>query len=85
MNNLGMLALLAFGFAILPEIPVMGYPAAEMRACVHNATNAVATKGLNATYKQVLDYCDCSLTAIIDRGQDMNQSLARCNVKAGFK
>lgn len=84
MKCLAKLALLGVAAGMSCPLAASGYPAVEMQACMVNAMNAVTTKNLRANYQQVEAYCDCSLTAIIDRGQDINQSLARCNAKAGF-
>lgn len=66
------------------SLPVNAYPQVEMQACMTNALNAVASKGLKATYSKVKNYCDCSLRKIMDEGRDINSSLAYCNAKYIF-
>lgn len=58
-----------------------GYPQVEMKACLQNALIAVTSKGLNTTYPKVQQYCDCTLTKIVDQGKDINSSIAYCNEK----
>jgi hypothetical protein len=64
--------------------PSHAYPQVEMQACMANALNAVASKGLKATYSKVKNYCHCSLIRIMDEGRDINSSLAYCNSKYIF-
>jgi len=59
----------------------LSYPQVEMQACLSNAINAVAQKGISATYKKVQLYCDCSLRMILDEGRDINSSISYCNKK----
>lgn len=67
------------------QLSAFAYPQVEMQACIKNAVNAVTAKGLNATMKQVKDYCHCSLKGIIDEGRDIGSTLEYCNLKYIYK
>lgn len=77
------LLLLCSGPAVLlmSQSKANSYPQIEMQACINNAITAVAQKGISATYKQVQQYCDCSLRKIMDEGRDINASVSYCNKK----
>ncbi len=66
---------------ILSQAKAYSYPQVEMQACLSSAINAVAQKETSATYKQVLQYCDCSLRKILDEGGDINAAVSYCNKK----
>lgn len=72
-----------FFLILFPSVPlsVIAYPQVEMNSCITNAVNAVMEKGLNATYEQVENYCDCALTKIIDEKRQIKQSLDFCNAQ----
>ena len=75
------LLLAAFVLVAIEPSQSRAYPPVEMQACLANALNAVTAKGLNTTYPKVKQYCDCSLTKIVDQGKDINSSIAYCNAK----
>jgi len=61
--------------------PAKAYPAVEMQACMKEAIQSTAAKGLDYTAKQLQSYCHCALTLVIDEGQGTTSSTNYCNRK----
>jgi len=61
--------------------PARAYPAVEMQACMKEAIQSTAAKGLDYTGRQLQNYCHCALTLVIDEGQGTTSSVRYCNKK----
>lgn len=81
LTKLALLGSFASLYLFVSHSKANAYPRVEMQACLNNALTAVAQKSISATYKQLQQYCDCSLRKIIDESRDINASLSYCNKK----
>ena len=73
------IAFFAFISTLCIAGPSYAYPAVEYQACIEKALAAVYSKGLNNTLKDVENYCNCTLTKIIDEGKPITRSINYCN------
>ena len=55
------------------------YPESQMEDCISSALNNPATKLISK--KEIINYCDCALTAIIDEKKDIRESGYECAQK----
>jgi hypothetical protein len=81
MRDIVIKATISLTAPLLCQSPVAAYPQVEMDACMQNAFNAAAQKGLRATYKDLQKYCDCSSRKILDEGKEITSSIQYCNKK----
>jgi len=79
MNKL-LISALAITFASIPNT-AKAYPQVEMDACIKEAIQSTAAKGLDYTVRQLQSYCHCALTLVIDEGQGTTSSAKYCNRK----
>ncbi len=55
------------------------YPESQMDDCISSALSNPATKSI--TKKEIANYCDCALKAIIDENKDIRESGYECAQK----
>ena len=58
---------------------VYSYPESQMEDCISSAISNPATKSISKN--SIINYCDCSLIAIIDNKKDIRESGYECAQK----
>ena len=75
-----MKAILIIYFIIISfESVVYSYPESQMNDCISRALRNPATESISK--KEIRDYCDCALKAIIDENKGIKESGYECAQK----